>query len=295
MTPRSVSASELRPEFASPVDREIIDSLTSRTDEPPDTDAPSLPQIEFGSIGTSPGLDEYLADSQQGAQALLDLAIRLQNAGHIQRAVLAYERILDSTPAGGSPRLEAEETLANLKISLPIWNADSESAIPLEINLSTARAPETLQPALTALTELITIGSGNLCQPKFQIIPSSPPTQNLPSYPIAIWLTVPGEEPDKPSLAVITIAPQSDEEVTQKLTRGIFTLLKRRIESIGNLSTPLPLSEGEDAESALVNRITRLAWKQILETPFQSLQEGPPTGNTTDEEETPATPEDEER
>lgn len=277
MIPRTIPAGELRPDFASPVELEIGRVPEEETGSPPKVDAPAMPEIDSGDFQTAPGLDEYIASAELGAPALLNLAQKLQSAGQVQRAVLAYERILDSTPLGGSASIEAEVALAHLKATLPLWNSDPAASVPLEIHFDTARDPESLKGAITTLTELITVGSGNQCKPSFQIRLSSAPSQALPSLPLAIWLTVPNEDPDKPSLAVVTLAPKSDEDLNSRLTHGLYRLLSRRIVSVGQLTHLPPLLQGEDPEHAIVNKVTRLAWQQILATPFQSLEAGPPT------------------
>ena len=242
-----------------------------------------MPEIDPGDFQTAPGLDEYQDSAELGAAPMLKLAQKLQNAGQVQRAVLAFERILDSTPSGGSATIEAEEALVNLKATLPRWNSDSSAAVALEIHFDTARKPESLDGAIATLSELIAVGSGNQCLPSFQIHLSDPPALPLPALPVAMWLTVPGEDPEKPSLAVVTLAPKSDEDLDARLTHGLYRLLARRVTSVGQLSPLPPLMEGEDPENALVNKVTRLAWKQILATPFQSLQAGPPSETPSDD------------
>lgn len=283
MTPRDIPASELRPEFASPVEIELGELAKGQDPSANEMEAPAMPEIDLGDFQTAPGLDEYRDSAELGASSLLKLAQKLQNAGQVQRAVLAFERILDSTPTGGSANIEAERALANLKANLPLWNSDSTAAVPLEIHFDTARDPDSLNGAIATLSELISVGSGNQCQPNFQIRVSAMPSEQLPSLPVAIWMTVPGEDPDKPSLAVVTLAPKSDENLNARLTHGLYRLLSRRITSIGQLTPLPPLLQGEDPENAVVNKVTRLAWKQILATPFQSLEAGPPSEGTNDD------------
>lgn len=277
MTPRVIPAHELRPDFASPLDQEVSALVKERQSPASPPEAPQLPKIEFGDLQISPGLDEYRSHAELGAPALFDLAQRLQNAGHVQRAVLAYERVQDSSPAGSSIQEKSERALVNLKATLPMWNPDPAAAVPVQIHLDTARPPESLTGTITTLTELVVIGSGNQCQPTFHIRSSPVPSTPLPALPVAVWMTVPGEDPEKPSLAVVTVTPRTDSELDGRLTHGLYRLLVRRITSVGNLTPPPPLLQGEDPENALINKVTRLAWKEILSTPFQSLVAGPPS------------------
>ncbi|WP_200391500.1 hypothetical protein [Roseibacillus ishigakijimensis] len=277
MTPRTIPVRELRPDFASPVNREIVEAVTPYSLHPQEGKTPEIPEIPLGDLNASPQLDEYREQASLGAPSLLQLADRLQYEGRIQRAVLAYERVIDSTPSGGSAQEEATEALANLKESLPPWNGDLSASEPLQINLATARPPESLQHGITTLSSLVSVASGNLASARFEITQLPPPPASLPSLPVAMWLTVPGEEAAKPSLSVITIIPAEDEDLASELTHGLYRLIGRRLETIAQLTLPPPLLKGDEPENAIVNKLTRLAWQQILETPFQSLEAGPPT------------------
>lgn len=274
MTPRDIPDAELRPAFASPVNRELADSLKP---PPPEPEPDPIVEIDPGNLFQAPVLAQYLSESSKGPAALLQLASKLQNEGRIQRAVLAYERILDSTPVGGQERVQAEEALASLKTSLPLWNADSEKSLPLTIHLVTARSRESLQPSITALSELITVSSGNLCEPVFQVQEAPLPAAPLPALPIALWLTVEGEDPENPSLTVLTIAPESEEALDSRLTHALYRLIRRRLKNDAEITEPPTLLLDDDPEVAIVTKITRLTWQKLLRTPFQSLPvEEPP-------------------
>lgn len=284
MTPREIPLSELRPAFASPVNRELADSLKRPEEKAPEPEA--IEEIDPGNLFTPPVLDQYFADASKGPAALLKLAEKLQNEGRIQRAVLAYERILDSTLAGGQERVQAEEALTSLKTNLPPWNSDPEAALPLTIHLVTARSAESLAGSIAALSELIQVSSGNFCRPIFDIQEAPIPSEPLPSLPIALWLTVEGEDPEKPSLTVLSIAPKTEEDVDSRLAHALYRLISRRLKNDSELTEPPALLIADDPEKAIVTKITRLTWKRLLSTPFQALPvEGFPTTSPTTAEE----------
>ena len=284
MTPQDIPANELRPGFASPVNPEIADAVTSPARLSKRPEQPAIPEIDPGDFQISPGLDEYQTFAHLGAPSLLQLAQKLQNAGQVQRAVLAYERVLDSTASGGSSQEKAQASITTLKTSLPRWNPDPQAAKPLRINLSTARDADSLLGTITTLTELIAASSGNQAQPEFVILKSDSPTLALPALPIALWLTISGEDPEIPSLTVVTITPPDDSTLNDITTHALYRLVSRRLESIGGFTLPPEFEEGENPENALVNKVTRLGWKRILATPFQSLEAGPPPSSLRSEE-----------
>lgn len=288
MVARAIPESELRPAFASPVNGDLVSSLRPVDERPPAPEPAPIPDLDPGDFLVSPSLSEYRAYAEDGTPALLKLAQKLQNDGHIQRAVLAYERVIDSTPPISLEREAAEEALTSLKVSLPRWNVDPAAAIPLTMSLVSARSEESLQASLAALSELMATSSGGLCQPSFVLQPAPEPQVELPSLPVAVWLTVEGEDPEVPSLPVVTIAPSSDEELDGALNLALYRLLVRRVKE-SRILTPLsPIAEGEDPETALVSKITRLTWQRLLKTPIQSFSDEAillPDGDESEENE----------
>jgi hypothetical protein len=63
--------------------------------KPPEPEPPKEPEIKLGSLETAPGLEAYAVDSQQGADHLIKLATALEAKGSFQRALLAWERVID--------------------------------------------------------------------------------------------------------------------------------------------------------------------------------------------------------
>ncbi len=271
LTPREIPANELRPKFASPVNRDIIDSLRVNSEPEPPL-PPPLPEILPGDLAVSPALDAYLKDAPTGAPSLLQLATTLENRGQIQRAFLAYERIIDSTPAQTSFYEHAEGVISSLKTNLPVWNPDPSAAIPISVHIATARPAESFSSSLTILSELIAISSGGICLPHFEVAVSPQPLTPLPSLPAAVWFNIAGEDEKNPSLSVVTIAPKTDSEFEDKLLRAVYQLVSRRLEAIDQLNPLPPLNPEDSAQEALVNRVTRLAWREVAGTPFHSLE-----------------------
>ena len=272
LTPRDIPEHELRPEFASPVNSDIVASLHKLRQPKEEPKPPPIPDLDPGDLLTPPSLSEYQQYAEQGAPAILKLAEKLQNEGRIQRAALAYERIIDSTPVTSIEREQAEVTLEALKTTLPLWNIEPNEAVPLTINIVTARSEDSLQPSLAAISELIAVSSGGLCRPNFALQVSPTPSEELPALPIVLWLTVAGEDLEAPSLPVLTIAPSADTELDSRLAFSIYRLLARRIEENRALTTPPPLLQTENPETELVAKITRLSWNQLLKTPLQVFE-----------------------
>jgi len=277
MEPKPLSAEEIRPDFAAPPNRELVKSLSPFGDPPPEVPTPTIPRIELGDNFVSPSLSEYQADSHLGAPSLLQLGEELLAKEDQVRALLAYERILDSTPTGGKGATQAETAITKIKTKLPPWNPDPATRLALQVHLSSARDPSEFEAIASVITEISNSSSGHLCETQCVVETSPAPSQELPSLPIAIWITVPGEDPGKPSLSAVTIVPGPDENLDEKILQGLYRLLTTRAKMVGGLTPPSPLLRGEKATDSILFRITRLTWEKILNSPFQSLEQGPPS------------------
>ena len=87
---------------------------------PPVVDAP--PAQNLGDLGKPPALDDYTDLAANGAAALMERATALESVGESQRALLAWERVLDST---NPEKTEAETAIAaiqRLRPTLADWN-----------------------------------------------------------------------------------------------------------------------------------------------------------------------------
>ncbi|MEM9080337.1 MAG: hypothetical protein AAGC74_06555 [Verrucomicrobiota bacterium] len=274
MTPRELSEAELRPTFASPADPELVAALETKTaPTPPEPSAPPLPRIPLGDLEKAPAIDEYRMESAIGAQALLVLANELLDEKQPQRALLAFERIIDSTPPGGPERHEANLALPSLIAELPPWNDDSTKRTPITLNCSTSRPEEELLPAIRSLRAFLQHASSQLCDIEFTLIPAPEPEAPLSSFPIAVWLTIPGEDPDQPALPVKTFNPSPDAGIALPLAKTIYHLLSTRVRNIPDLTPLPPIPEETEINKLFLTTITRLTWQTLLTTPFQPVAE----------------------
>ncbi|MDP0489633.1 MAG: hypothetical protein Q7Q71_01115 [Verrucomicrobiota bacterium JB023] len=286
--PPTPSGETEMPAFAAPVSPEVLASLNRRpvTEIPPEPEPPRIPTIEPGDFMVSPGIDEYRDAADKGPAALLALAKTLLEQGQPLRALLAFERIIDSTPPGGPERLEAAPQLPALRDQLPPWNADPTAARQFILHLRTARSPEEMESHLTKTREMLTISSGHQVDLQIDLQPTPAPLAPVDSLPVTFWISVAGEDVRIPSLPISTFSGVEEEEFETNLIRALYEQLALRLRNLPELTPPPPFPEEGDPALHFSQAFTLLIWDQILKTPFQNFDpEGLPGSEPLEEPE----------
>jgi len=149
--------------------------------------ASQITDTELGNLNHAPGLDEYRAFARrEGPTRTLDLSSKLQALGQSQRALLALERVIDSTTASPSETAQAAAGITALSKGLPKWTIDPATEITLTLHLSSAqKAPTSLkQAALEVATQIRDASSDQLEVPLRNRSPfNSPPEATAPCSP----------------------------------------------------------------------------------------------------------------
>ena len=113
---------------------------------------PEFPAIPQGELSTRPALDHYSQQTSYPTESFQDLAINLENKGKLELSLLAWERSIDHCENAAPQR--ALKAIAQLRDTLPIWNADHEAAFPLTIHIHT---PSPYLESISPLKEKILI------------------------------------------------------------------------------------------------------------------------------------------
>lgn len=243
------------------------------TPEPPKTDKsdvatepapepPKEPVLELGNLETSPGLQAYAIESTQGTDHLIKVATELEVRGAFQRALLAWERVIDLGKPEPEAYAAALASVKRLRPTLPAWNIDPEGAVPMVLHA--ASGPDTsaqLKPVLEAIARDLSVASAGIVNVTPEIsVGKKLPNATAPA-PIALWIS--GAAKGAPSSDVISFTVGKPEALrTQVLSSvyGLFTGQLKRSTAYG----PLPaLSTDEDPLTALTYRVTRLCWREL--------------------------------
>jgi hypothetical protein len=219
-----------------------------------------LEPVDLGDITTPPVLDTYSDRAPEGSARLLALGAALEQAGTPQRALLAYERVLDLAQSNPEQIQSATASIRRLGPTLPLWNEDTEKAIPIVIHIGTGqRFAEALPEILDAITSDLNQASSGLIRFSHKLnIGKSIQVTDAPT-PVALWITGGGDS--TPSTDVLSFTTEDPEGLRKDLLKTIFNLIRGHLSKAASYN-PAPEAL-EDPKAALDSHITRLLWQEF--------------------------------
>ncbi|MFC4991226.1 hypothetical protein [Rubritalea tangerina] len=242
----------------------------------PSTPTPKKPpRIPLGDLDTRPSLDHFHQHRDFSAQSFTQLAIELESRGKIEHALLAWERVIDTTDATASESKKARQAIASLHSALPIWNADSTTNFDTVFHIHT---PEPLKAEASALisqlTEEIKNSSSFLIAPQV-LIKTSPQRDGFPPPPLRIWLSATGDSPKETPQLTIRLT-EGDAPLSEQLYMAIYRSIAGQLQQDGTLMPPASISTEDSPQTALTTYLTRLHWKRLVETLTTETSPSPP-------------------
>lgn len=286
-----ITKSEEAPDFVDPSvalqpeikDQPNINGEIGLPEAPDSINPPAIKEItdaELGDLGSSPGLTAYRDFARsEPADRLFELSSTLRARGEFQRALLAFERVIDTSDTDPKSRTEAAQGIAALLKNLPSWNVDPENEVVLNLHLGTARKPtDSLKKSLLEVAIVIRDASGD----QLDIIPTINSSDNPEApedSPIALWLSTPGDEPA--SSAVITLRLSKDEnDHLSEISLAVFKAIRSHLTQQGYPPVPETLEEKQDY---LSRQVTRLMWRDFARSLYQQEKEAAKAEEKTDE------------
>ncbi|MEN9975195.1 MAG: hypothetical protein RLZZ282_1201 [Verrucomicrobiota bacterium] len=220
------------------------------------------PTMILGDFSTPPTLREYCDLAPKGAAHLIDLAVLLEVEGEIQRALLAWERVLDTGKPDPAQINTACAAIKRLRPTLPDGNPTRTKPIALTLHAGTSS--KTTQPLTLALTEIareLERASAGL----LQITPavSVGRVKGIPSKPtsVAVWLT--GPLKSSASTAMLTFPLKSTKPLREDLLKSLLTLTRCHLVRATTHSPPPSMDQDQNPLDALYSQITRLNWLEL--------------------------------
>lgn len=265
--PSEARLQEIRSEAlaALPVSTMQDDAISVRVPLPePD---PTLPEpaekiepLDLGDIAAPPSIDSYVDRAPEGAAKLIALATALESRGNFQRALLAYERVLDLSQANPEQIQTATTAIQKLKPTLPLWNTDPDATLPITIHIGTG---EKFSEILPEILDQISISLGNSSSGLLTFshklnIGRSIQTTDAPT-PIALWITGGGN--DSPSTDVLSFTTDNPDSLRNDLLKTVFNLIRSHLLK-STAYSPAPEVIDEPLPAFETN-ITRLLWQEF--------------------------------
>lgn len=219
-----------------------------------------LDPSELGDIKSPPSLDTYSDRAPEGSEKLIALGAALEREGAFQRALLAYERVLDLAEPDPVQIQSALLSIERLRPTLPRWNIEKDAAFPIVIHVGTGETfADVLPEILGQITADLNNASSGLISFSHKLnIGRSIQATGAPT-PVAVWITGGGEK--SPSTDVLSFTTDSAGSLNSDLHKTIFNLIRGHLSKSASYN-PAPEAT-EDPMTALQTNITRLLWKEL--------------------------------
>ncbi len=236
-------------------------SATPQPEEvtPPEPEIPK-PVVVYGDLNRPPSLDEYLSLASEGTAFLTDLAVLLESKEQSQRALIAWERVIDSTKPDDSQFKAATAAILRLRATLPNWNTDPAKAIPVTLHASTnTKTAKTLTPILQEAARDLERASAGILKVTTSITTKSSKSSTQP--PVALWLT--GAAKKQSSTEVLSFKFNSSKTLLDDTRKTVFQILSGYMTKETTLPPPRPIADGTSPVTALNSYISRRSWQQL--------------------------------
>ncbi|MCW1887776.1 hypothetical protein OKA04_23765 [Luteolibacter flavescens] len=267
------------PDAGGDVDREVQSPI-----KPP-------PVIDPGDPLAPAALDAFREFSDKGAAALIELAVNLEEQSGNARALLAWERVIDSCKPDDAQRAAATAGIQRLRPSVAPWSVDPLSK-PLVLEAVLGKST-TSHPALEGLLDEAARITANSSAGLVKFVPRvdkpdppqpakkakpkpkpktkgkakadpepAPPPPPPEPPPLSLQILADGEK--AASTGIIELAlPEDPAELRREILRGVYRLVASQLAATTDFTPPDSLSETDEPIPALSTRITRLEWSEF--------------------------------
>ena len=221
-----------------------------------------LPLLPTGDLTKSPSLSEYGVFNEKGSAELIRLATHLTEQKSPQRALLAWERVLDMTTPDDTQRQQAIAAISQLKQKLSPWNADPVNDIQITLHVNAqAQDPAALKGAILDFANVIQEASDFIIKANVKIN-NTPPKGNRAAL-VNIQLSSSATPTENSPSFVLPYHPDKQGEFKELLESSFYQLIRQQL--ISNTSfSPLPeVSSSEISELTFRHHITRLMWREF--------------------------------
>jgi hypothetical protein len=220
------------------------------------------PSVDAGDLNAAPTLAEYKDLAEKGASHYTELAVMLEVEGQFQRALLAWERVLDFGSPNPAQATAAIASIKRLRPTLPDWNPQPATGIPIVLQAGTgSKTVKVLEPLLAACARELEKSSSGILRVTSKITPGkNSKRSNSNPAPIAVWLTGPAK--DSQSTEVLSFTLTSPDTLPEELRKTAFELVRSHLATHA-VRKILPLPAEGPAQDALNSHITRLDWQKL--------------------------------
>ena len=272
ITPLKKSKRQLAKTSADNSDQTLNHGLRKKPDQ--------FPEIDFD---RSPLLSEHGVLQDKGAGYLSRFAGHLESMGQAKHALLAWERVIDTTSPDKDERKQALSAIKRLKSSQPPWNPDPSSGIQLTLQAgASVNDAQVLKRALEITAQNMSAASGGVVQVSVKLSLGKSSNDQAADVPIALWLSRPASATrttQAETSPVSFMADASDESILiSEIQMGAYNIIRKQLAketSFSQLAEQPENIHAENANEEYTNKenttadeliecyITRLMWREF--------------------------------
>lgn len=218
--------------------------------------------IELGDFTQVPTLGDYRDQASKGTLALIDLAERLESAGQVPRALLAWERVLDSTTAEPQQVAAAIAAVQRIRSGTSDWKIQPDAPLPITFHAASGKTTALpLESVLVEIANELSASSGGILQVSAQVVTAKHTPPSLGSPPVALWFT--GEKAGLSSTEIISFTVSDPEKLRAEVLNAVTKLLRGYLGKTAALTIPEFNEMERDQSQNSMPHITRLAWQEL--------------------------------
>lgn len=227
---------------------------------PPPPPPPPKPVIDLGNLKSPPAITEYLDQAPKGSAHLIELAGLLESKGESQRALLAWERVIDSGKPDENQAKTAISSIRRLRPTLPDWNTDPKKTIAITLHAGAGKkTAKDLKLALDKIAKDLGRASSGILKITSDVTPGRDVKSSKP--PIAVWITGSTKKPR--STDVLSFTLESKDQLAVNLEKTVFEVIRGFVGHNPSQTPPPAINEGQTAKDAIQYHVTRQLWMDL--------------------------------
>jgi hypothetical protein len=220
------------------------------------------PAIDLGDLSVPPTLASYKDFAPQGPAHMIEVAKALEEKGEFQRALFAWERVIDLTQADEAQAAMAISSIKRLRPTLPDWNVNEATMTSITLHAGTGtKLAKALTPVLESVARDLEKASSGTIKVKAVVTAGKSSTLAKGPSPVAIWLA--GPDKKSASTDVLSFTVDSPDALRETTLKNVFQLVRSQLARSGTYIPPAALADKENPLDALNSRITRLCWSEF--------------------------------
>lgn len=233
------------------------------------------PAIHPGAPQSPAEIDEFRNFAAKGAAAFVELASHLEEQSGNARALLAWERVLDSCQPTEAQQQAAISGVKRLQPLVAPWNIDPTATTPLilEALVPKGASADGLEEVLRECATLLTNKSSGLL--KFTSRIEETAAQESADSLISIQIIA--EHEGSTSTGLVNLPPASPEVPLSRdgVLAAAYKLIAAQLAAATDFTPPSPISQDAGAVEAISTSVTRLSWLEFgksLHPPAQKTE-----------------------